>query len=113
MAKKVVHGVRSAGDWVDDKLNMLSSIPYLGGATQEAVKKAKDYKVFGIASYNDVMGYTRWIDDTLQHSDIAEQLAQTADYYISPVVETASRIGQSMGGTVQSSPYGAGIIAAG
>ena len=42
-----------------------------------------------------------------------EQLAQTADYYISPVVETASRIGQSMGGTVQSSPYGAGIIAAG
>ena len=113
VAKKVIHGVRSGGDWIDDKLNTLSSIPYLGTATQEAVKKAKDYKVFGIASYNDVMGYTRWIDDTLQHSDIAESLAQTADYYISPVVETASKIGQSMGGNVQSSPYGAGVIAAG
>ena len=113
VAKKVIHGVRSGGDWIDDKLNSLSSIPYLGKTTQEAVKKAKDYKVFGIASYNDVMGYTRWIDDTLQHSDIAESLAQTADYYISPVVETASKIGQSMGGNVQSSPYGAGVIAAG
>lgn len=47
-------------------------IPLLSGATQEVAKKSKDYKVFGIASYNDVMGYNRWIDDTLQHSDIAK-----------------------------------------
>lgn len=111
VAKKVVHGVRHAGDWIDEKLNTLSSIPYLGQATQESVKKAKDYKVFGIASYNDVMGYARWIDDTLQHTDIAEQVASTADYYVSPIVETVSGFGKMMGG--QSQPYGSGVIAAG
>ena len=76
----------------------MSAIPYLGDATKEAIKKGKDYKLFGVASFNDVMGYTKWIDDTLQHSDIADRIAQTADYYISPVVETLSGLGRAIRG---------------
>ena len=120
VAKKVVHGVRSGGDWLNEKLDQLSAIPYLGDATKEAVKKGKDYKVFGIASFNDVMGYARWMDDTLQHSDIAENIASTADYYIEPVVDTLSGLGRALGGSPMTGSdlaaqnvYGSGVVAAG
>lgn len=121
VAKKVVHGVRTGGDWINEKLDQLSSIPYLGDATKEAVKKGKEYKVFGVASFNDVMGYAKWIDDTLQHSDIAENIASTADYYIEPVVNTLAGLGRSLGGSpmsgtelaAQGQPYAGGVIASG
>lgn len=115
VGKKVVHGIRSGGDWINEKLDQLSSIPYLGEATKETIKKAKDYKVFGVASFNDIMGYTKFIDDTLQHSDIAERIGQTADYYISPVVEGISGFGRAMGGvsTPDSNPYASGVVSVG
>lgn len=49
------------------------------------------------------MGYTRWIDDTLNHSDIAEQKGSVADSYIRPVVEVGSKIGQEFGGKLENS----------
>lgn len=61
------------------------------------------------------VGYTRFIDDTLRHSDIAKRVARTADYYVSPVLETISGIGQCMGGQLEyvNGPYdrGSGIVA--
>lgn len=120
VAKKVVHGVRSGGDWISEKLDQLSSIPYLGSATKESIKQAKEYKIMGIASFNDVLGYARFIDDTLQHSDIAQNIASTADYYIQPVVNTLSGLGRALGGSPYSGSdlasqnvYGSGVIAAG
>lgn len=115
LAKKVVQGVRTGGDFINEKLDQLLSIPYLGSAVKESINKAKDYKVFGVASFNDLMGYTRFIDDTLQRSDIAERVASTADYYITPVVEFGSKIGQVIGGQLENTKeaYSRGIVSAG
>lgn len=112
-AKKIAHGVRSGADWLHEKLDQASSIPFIGQAASESIKAAREYKVAGIASFNDILNYARKIDDTFtKYDDTAFTVGNTLDYYIAPVVESAAQFGRDMSsrgvGAIPSGPVSVG-----
>lgn len=90
--KNVVHKARGAYDWVDEHLNKLSTIPFVGEMLQEGIDELRDLEYRGI-SWNKLKKKIHQVDDWVQAGEI-EAVAQQIDYAIS----SALSAGESYGG---------------
>jgi len=67
--KKIVHGGARAMNWIDEQLDQLSSIPFIGEEIQMGLDELRDVQVFGI-SWNKLKRGANKLDEFLDHSEI-------------------------------------------
>ena len=69
MGKKITGGVARGMNWIDEQLDQLASIPFVGEIIGEGLEELRDVQVFGI-SWNKLKRGANKLDEFLDHSEI-------------------------------------------
>lgn len=101
--KKIVHGVGSTMSWIDQELDQLASIPFVGEIIGEGLDELRDMQVFGI-SWNKLKRGANKLDEFLDHSEIVSVVNQ-----LDTAITSALEAGQTYGGELDiAAGYAAG-----
>jgi hypothetical protein len=80
--------------WVDEQLDKVASIPFIGSILEEGIQELRDVQIFGI-SWNKLKRGMDKVDDFLDHSEIVSMAGQ-----LDTAITSALEFGQTYGGEV-------------
>jgi hypothetical protein len=94
MGKKVTGFVARGMNWVDEQLDSLASIPFVGEIIEEGLEEARDFQFMGV-SWNKLKRGANKLDEFLDHSEIVSIVNQ-----LDTAITSALEAGQTYGGEV-------------
>lgn len=92
--KSIVHSGARAMNWIDEQLDSLASIPFVGEIIEEGLEEARDLQFMGI-SWNKLKRGANKLDEFLDHSEIVSIVNQ-----LDTAITSALEAGQTYGGEV-------------
>lgn len=94
VGKKIVHGVGSSMSWIDEQLDQLSSIPFIGQEIKMGLDELRDTQIFGI-SWNRLKRGANKLDEFLDHSEIIGMVNE-----LDTAITSSLEAGESYGGVL-------------